>query len=180
MKLKITTIDLELTRHQKVLAVTLMAIAATAVGASVAVAEVPVTFTPGQQLTAADLNQNFSEFDSRVAALQVSLEELESEQVQRLEGVDADIVGISGSPVNPATSQMLWQAGSTVVNTDASGLATVPFPTPFPSGLLTVVTTIGDVTCGNGVVQPPYSGSSFTYHTSANGLCRINWIAFGW
>lgn len=77
MKLKLVVVDLELTRSQKQLGALVVALAATAAGASIATAEVPVTFTAGQQLTAADLNENFSDLDTSLTALTLTVEDLD-------------------------------------------------------------------------------------------------------
>lgn len=70
MKLKIVTVELELTRRQKCLAMLLGAVAVAGLGASVAVAMVPHQFAAGQLLKASDLNENFDDLDARLAALE--------------------------------------------------------------------------------------------------------------
>ena len=70
MKLKIVTVDLELTRRQRRIGMLAGAVAVAALGASVAVAMVPHTFAAGQTLKASDLNENFTDLDDRLKTLE--------------------------------------------------------------------------------------------------------------
>lgn len=74
MKIKVVTVDLELSRRQKLIGA---ALAMLAVPMGVAFAAPPNTFMAGATLTAADLNENFAALDTDVAALQVSVADLE-------------------------------------------------------------------------------------------------------
>lgn len=109
-------------------------------------------------------------------------------------GVGSVLVGGSGSGV----SQFLMQAGTTVGKTDGAGYARLTFPTPFPGGLVTVITTNGDASIDRSRGQSytfPVAGApwdngrlqDFVYnmqHTdgrnAANATHRVNWIAIGW
>lgn len=74
MKIKLVTVDLELSRRQK-LAGAALAMLVVPLGA--ALAAPPVTFTSGATLTAAQLNQNFEALDTDVAALETTVGDLE-------------------------------------------------------------------------------------------------------
>lgn len=69
MKVRIVTVDLELTSRQRRIG-TLAMVVAVAAGASVAIAMVPKQFAAGEVLKAADLNANFTDLDTRVTALE--------------------------------------------------------------------------------------------------------------
>lgn len=71
MKLKMVVVDLELTRNQKRVSAALACVALAA-GTSMAFAEVPVTFTAGDVLTAASLNQNFQDLDGRLTTVEAA------------------------------------------------------------------------------------------------------------
>ncbi|HVH54481.1 MAG TPA: hypothetical protein VNA32_10180, partial [Actinomycetota bacterium] len=105
---------------------------------------------------------------------------------------------VSGGP------QFLMQAGSTVTTTDSNGFAGINFPTPFPNGLLTVVTTNGDSSIDrafghvitlsvagapwgsgakNGFVfsaEVEDSAGTHRVYMVAGQILRCNWIAIGW
>lgn len=79
--------------------------------------------------------------------------------------------------------------GSNVVTTDASGLATITYPTPFASTIRSIVATT-DVFSSIGAVQTsgfnPSALTSFqvvvllrTGTVAASATARVNWIAVG-
>jgi len=72
MKLKLVVVDLELSRRQRLLGAAGLGAAILMVGA-VAVADVPNTFVAGDTLTAAGLNENFDDIDTRVSGLDQEL-----------------------------------------------------------------------------------------------------------
>lgn len=192
--MKITlTIDTELaTRTKRILACA--ALFGVAVVVTAAYADVPNTFAPGEVLTAADLNANFGKLVQDVTALQQQDTALETEDTMRLQaGTVGDIEAganhtLVGGSVNPTTTQMSWQTASSVQLTDANGLTTISFTTPFPNGVVNVVATHGDAT-----FAPVFIGllgttkSSFQLKVNqangaplANAQLRFNWIAIGW
>lgn len=192
--MKITlTIDTQLaTRTKRILASA--ALLSVAVVVTAAYADVPNTFAPGEVLTAADLNANFGKLVQDVTALQQQDAALETEDAMRLQaGTVGNIESganhtLVGGAVNPTTTQMSWQTASSVQNTDANGLTTITFTTPFPNGVVNVVATHGDAT-----FAPVFIGllgtttSSFQLKVNqangaplANAQLRFNWIAIGW
>ena len=103
------------------------------------------------------------------------------------------LFGRSGSLVGgtPAGNTFLIQAGATVVTTNSSGIGTVTFPTPFPTGLVTVLLTDGDdsATGSDAIVslRTAPTITSFKFQAIYGpvgephvGSMRINWIAIGW
>lgn len=74
MKIKVVTVDLELSRRQKLVGA---AVAMLLVPMGVAVAAPPNTFVAGATLTAADLNENFAALDTDVTALKASVADLD-------------------------------------------------------------------------------------------------------
>lgn len=72
MKLSMNRIDPKSNRVQKVAAVLAASLVGVAVCARLAMAQVPHTFTPGQTLTAASLNENFAALDTRLTALEAA------------------------------------------------------------------------------------------------------------
>jgi len=89
MKLRIVTVDLQLTPTQKRVGIFLAALAIGGVGASVAMATVPHQFTAGQTLKAAELNENFKSLDDGVDALDARVTTLEAEPPPPLSGFKA-------------------------------------------------------------------------------------------
>lgn len=99
-------------------------------------------------------------------------------------GVPSSLVGSW-----PGTVPLRMQAGTVVPTVGSSGDATVPFPTPFSTGVVTVVATPGD-TVGNlgqivthGVTVNSFIARCFTYagaFIGSGNLVRINYIAWGW
>lgn len=74
------------------------------------------------------------------------------------------------------------QAGLTNITTNASGDATITFPTPFPNGVMCVVATnsgsLSDLATAS--VMP---GSTSGFNVSSNeksGPVNFSWIAIGW
>jgi len=70
MKLKVVVVDLEISPRVKRLALRIGVPVAILAVATVAYASVPVTFTAGGTLHAADLNTNFSALDTRISTLE--------------------------------------------------------------------------------------------------------------
>jgi len=70
MKFKVVVVDLELSPRARRLSAWAGAAALVLGAATVAYASVPVTFSAGTTLHAADLNQNFTSLDQRIAALE--------------------------------------------------------------------------------------------------------------
>jgi hypothetical protein len=70
MKLKLVVVDLELSPRAKRLALRIGIPLLALCGATAAYAAVPVTFTAGTTLHAADLNTNFSALDARISVLE--------------------------------------------------------------------------------------------------------------
>lgn len=87
MKLQIVVLDLELHTRTKRLLATATGLVITIALASVAVAQVPNTFAPGDVLTSAALNENFSALDEGVAALEATNSSLET----RLAALEAEV-----------------------------------------------------------------------------------------
>lgn len=97
---------------------------------------------------------------------------------------------IFGTTPSLATTKMLIQGGNVVVTTNASGDASFNFPTPFPTGLLTVILTPGDIGVGgsfavNFVTGTNATSVAFRVYTGypsvlATASSRVNWIAIGW
>ncbi len=197
MKLKLIIIDFELSRRQKQLAAALMATLLLTV-AGVAFAGVPKVFVKGDTLTAADLNTNFSALDSQltttagdVTALGMQLGQASTERLKT--GTQVSLPsGPSGpltpGPVNPATSQMLWQSASSVEIADAAGNVIITYPSAFPNGVLSSVVMNGDSNFGAitfGLIDNSKSSMTVRAFNSAgaplaNTIMRFNWIAIGW
>lgn len=90
------------------------------------------------------------------------------------------------SPSNPDI-QYLWQVGSSVVDTDASGNATIALPVTFAGGIVAVLPTNGDGSPVGGIVNSHSKttsqfGISVLRHdgTAYDGLFRCDWLAVGW
>lgn len=99
-----------------------------------------------------------------------------------------DIFGVAATALvggaNPAasTGRFLVQAGS-VVGTIAIAGYSVSYPTPFPNGVVTVLTTGGDNTGGQATWTANHTTSGFTvlFTSAVNGaLARCNYLAIGW
>lgn len=102
-------------------------------------------------------------------------------------GFAGSLAGSAGTTANP------WkvQFGTQVVVTNSAGGFAITFPGAFPSGLITVLVSMGDNSVANATVEPIQSqctltglgGQAFTGSTGV-GLnvvsIRINWIAIGW
>lgn len=99
---------------------------------------------------------------------------------------------LAGASVVPAGGRpLIVQEFSRVVSTNVNGDTTVPFPTPFPGGLLNLQATSGDALAGNHAKCAPNSGgyalgSVSLKHWQPNGaVCssvnvRVNVRAVGW
>ncbi len=95
-----------------------------------------------------------------------------------------------GGAVDPAQTQMKWQAASTVVATDANGFATIAYPTAFSNGVVSVTVVNGSAEFGSmtvGVLAEQCTTSGFVALVTdadgapvINGLRRFNWTAVGW
>ena len=99
---------------------------------------------------------------------------------------------LSGSPPPTTAPNFLVEGGTLVQSVDANSNMIITFPTAFPSGLVTVVATIGSVGPYNAVYDAATggSGAGFAYIgivntttgvkvTGSSGPYRINWIAIG-
>lgn len=107
---------------------------------------------------------------------------------------DIEIIGIAGSyvgsPPAPGTpGRWKKQLGNSVFTSDASGVVTITFPTPFTGGVATIIVTNGDTTvlAIPSVLQNTVSLSGFQvrwidYAGSvwAAQATRTNWEATGW
>ncbi|MFO0553433.1 MAG: hypothetical protein U0271_33935 [Polyangiaceae bacterium] len=78
MQFKVSSFDLKLSRAQRISAALIGAFLGVAVCAKLATAQVEHVFTPGQTLTAADLNENFNGLDTRVSQLEAAPTVLEA------------------------------------------------------------------------------------------------------
>lgn len=89
--------------------------------------------------------------------------------------------------LNVSNTKFFIQCDSTVVDTDASGNATIAFPSVFPTGLVTVVVSNGDQSPAGGIINSQVkTASQFQVHvrrhdgTIFDGLVRCDWIAVGY
>jgi hypothetical protein len=166
MRLKVVTIDFHIPRSVRKWGVRLgIPVGVLLSGGAIAWAAGLHAWNQGDTLNASDLNGNFSYLESQILA-----------------PVDTNLSSVGGATVNPSTTPMIWQAGSTIVTT-AAGVATVTFPKPFPNGLLTVQVTNGDSSSCGGQAIWEGSGASvtgFPIYNGGNGTCRVNWVAIGW
>lgn len=95
-------------------------------------------------------------------------------------------IGVGGAPPPPTSVLYLMQAGSFTVTLGGGGGSTANFPASFPSGVLTIMATLGESASGaNGSVYVSAAGSSkngfsFVVPGAAGDLVRINYIAIGW
>jgi len=109
------------------------------------------------------------------------------------QGINPNVVAATTFPgltssVTPATTPLVFQAGTTVVTTDAGGLANTIFPRAFPNGLLTVVATIGwhanqyVLTSDAAFTAAQMQVKVINPSTLAviTGTVRLNWLAIGW
>ena len=89
---------------------------------------------------------------------------------------------IVGSPPAVSAGLFYYQTGTSVATTSGGGDITINFPTAFPSGVVSVVATYGDVVQGNvGLAVWGVSLSSFNVRCWVSGVgLRVNWIAIGW
>lgn len=87
--------------------------------------------------------------------------------------------------------QPILQVGSDVVATDVNGYGNLPFPTPFPNGLIAAVAVNGDdnatgpgydITLGSATSGPSYLYINCSRGTTAwsNHNVRVDWFALGW
>ncbi|MFO0617129.1 MAG: hypothetical protein U0414_31320 [Polyangiaceae bacterium] len=74
MKIRVATLDLELTRRQKAAAILSLGLVVGGLGAAVATA-VPKQWTAGEPLKAADLNANFADVEQQIADAAVTVTE---------------------------------------------------------------------------------------------------------
>jgi len=72
MKIKIVTVDFEIPRRTKRIALMVGVPALVIGGSAIAVASVPNTFKDGDVLSADKMNQNFADLDSRITKLEMS------------------------------------------------------------------------------------------------------------
>lgn len=100
-------------------------------------------------------------------------------------GIDMYAIGssISASPPTAGTGQFYIQASTSIVTTDASGFAHVPFPVSFPNGLLSFTQTQGDFTGGH-TTSAASNGDASGFDVGFGSgvpstVVRINWIAIG-
>jgi len=125
MKLKLVVVDLELSRRQRMLGAAGLGAAILMVGA-VAVADVPNTFVAGGTLTAASLNENFDDIDTRTSTLEGTASDL---------GVDVDALDTR----TLALEGQLVQGSCTVDNGNANRVTPAGFDCGFgmiPPGAL--------------------------------------------
>ncbi|MFO0553434.1 MAG: hypothetical protein U0271_33940 [Polyangiaceae bacterium] len=78
MQFKVSSFDMKLSRAQRISAALIGAFLGVAVCAKLATAQVPNTFTAGQTLTAADLNENFNALDGKDSQLDTRVSQLEA------------------------------------------------------------------------------------------------------
>jgi hypothetical protein len=196
MKFKLFVIDLELSARAKRIAAAVVVPLLVLGGGAVAYANVPHSWADGDTLSAADLNGNFSALDQRVTTVEQAEATSEQQILARMKaGSNVSIPQgsngtVAGGPVNPSATQMLWQAGSSVTGTDANGLGTVFYPTPFPNGVLSVIVVDGDANGPPHIMGLAGATNTTSFRTrvfDANGapitnagLVRYNWIAVGW
>lgn len=215
MKLKMVVVDLELSaRSKRWIAALAMGLLVSA--AAIASATPAHVWMDGNVLTAKDLNDTFkalddqamtltaqvaavtaqaSMLDGRVMTLEQTSKAQPAIDLARLAVYNAALPGgssqtLSGTPLDPSTTQIVWQAATTVEVTDASGAMVVSFPQSFPHGVLTVIAQDGDFSTGANVKPvslDSYSNGGFKAHVAAgngaawgNTITRINWIALGW
>lgn len=104
----------------------------------------------------------------------------------RVKVIGGSQLGYTGT-VDPSATQMIVQAGSTVVTLNGAGEATVTYPTPFPTGVLTVLAIDGDTAANWGVVGI-HGGTNANFIVNVRqaltvatvGAFRVQWVAIGW
>src|SRR5690606_16913682 len=104
-----------------------------------------------------------------------------------LRGMNVTMDGLVGT-LNPAVSQASWQAGTQLVDLDASGVGTVVFDDAFQLVLLTLIVWNGDATVGHFDVAMTHTfdlGSAEVEAVDLSGAAfgpitvRLNWLAIG-
>lgn len=154
----------------------------------------PYVFTPGTYAVAAQVDANFQVIfdwingggaiwnDAAYAFTNIptgpNVDPTSANQFTRKSYVDGKIPGI-------------LQGSSTVISTNSSGQAAIPFPTAFPNSIVTVTASIGDVGRSNTLmemVESDLTTSEFVvqFYNSETGAAlgsglgfRVNWIALG-
>jgi len=95
-----------------------------------------------------------------------------------------DLFGVtaaqSGTAPVAGTGQFYIQSGTTI-GSFASNALDITFPTPFPNGLLSIITSNGDSVGTNPITVSNASTSKtgFRAQSASNGSQRVNWIAIG-
>jgi len=108
MKLKVVIVDLELSPRAKRLALR-FGVPAVILGiATVAYANVPITFTANTTLHAADLNTNFSALDARITALETS------------------VAGLNRNPVSPHFAGIVYNGTTQTVFNSSANIPNAP------------------------------------------------------
>lgn len=194
-KLKLVVVDLQLSKRQRQVLAGL--VGASLLGAAaVAYAAPKHIWKNNETLTADDLNATVGDLDTRIGGVEQSTGALDAKLLGRLQaGTTAAIPQgshgtVVGPSVNPSNTQMIWQAASSVVQTDANGVATIQFPDGFQHGVLSVIVQDGDFGAGGVKIYSmggTITASGFQVKAAApngslwaNANLRFNWIAVGW
>ncbi|HEY3820576.1 MAG TPA: hypothetical protein VGL81_25595 [Polyangiaceae bacterium] len=160
MKLKVVVVDLEISTRAKRLALRIgLPVAALGV-ATVAYASVPVTFTAGGTLHAADLNTNFSALDTRVTTLENS--DATSASVAALQ---ANVTSLQTSVTALQTQAGTLQTSVSTLNANAAVVAGLAAPRYVEVGVNangTIFTSGGNVPAPT-VTQTMTGGYNFVF-----------------
>lgn len=179
-----------------------------------ATASVEYTFTGGTQATASEVNQSFTDLVNFLNASVVHVDgsktmtgilalpssnPTSADQATRKAYVDDGNIRrptavnpasrAQGAAYVPGTNQLLLRAGSSVITTNGSGIATISFGGAFPVGVGTVVVVNGDAdTLAVNFHLTNVELNDFTVFATTVGTgavtasqqLRCNWIALGW
>lgn len=160
-----------------------------------------LTFTAGQTLTAANMNTLSQQTQSIVTTATRPASPTTGQSIydttvgaafywngsawtpqdhMRLSGVASALVG--SAPSITSGTRWLVQAGSVVSTTNIYGIYSVTYPTPFPNGVLTVITNNGDNTGPTSTFTLGATTSLFyvVFPGAASVPARCNYLAIGW
>ncbi|MFO0616088.1 MAG: hypothetical protein U0414_26070 [Polyangiaceae bacterium] len=166
MKVKVVVVELELTRRQK-LAAGCAVVVAVAAGTSVALATVKHDFKGGEKITAAAMNGNFEELDTRLAALEQQVHAPVAFSAHRSTNLT-----VSGGVTPLNFDQVVYDAGN--VYDAATGTFTAPADGIYLTACATDWTVTGSyevssILSVNGVAQ---SGADTPLYGSTGNFAR--------
>jgi hypothetical protein len=115
MKLKLVIVDLEMSPRAKKIALRIGLPAVILGMATVAYAGVPVTFTAGTTLHAADLNTNFSALDARITTLETSVPALQT-----------SVSALQAAPAAPLYAAQIYDGTTQTVFTSSGNIPNAP------------------------------------------------------